>query len=465
MLTLFRIATGDNWSGILKDTMRPDCNNSSDCKRNCCISYYSAPFFFISFVLFAQFVLVNIVIAVLMKHLRVTKLCKGNLHSRKNSIRQKAALKEEKKQEQGRGAFLKWQLAAGRRKADRDDSSLGQQQQQQQQTLLTQNKSITDDLNGAKLQKCRVSSEESEFDRCPTTNNNVKTKISNENLLDTEKNNLADQQAKPENEHLWRKYPSCRDHNDVNPDLTLEKDSMTYEMEEGMGSVESVLCMNVLLRDEKSQDSYQCVNHVTDDESRDISIEIPEDNEKYSEHDCSCSCYRDESKANVDTTSTCLLCSPTLVESKDLNVSIDEVGRTCCNTFFNGSSQTNIDEPFCQYDERISFTGSPILNIPDDFFSEDETTPLKSITWEERTENDHLYIDKTVKKNGTESTSSAKSETVADLARSESLETCGSFEILPEFLELCEMNENAEGSNESFAFVEPDCNDTKLSNV
>ena len=441
--------------------MRPDCDNSSDCKRNCCISYYSAPFFFISFVLFAQFVLVNIVIAVLMKHLRVTKLCKGNLHSRKNSIRQKAALKEESKQERGRGAFLKWQLAAGRSKADRDDNYVGQQQQQ---ALLKQSKSITDALKGAKLQKCHVNPEESEFDRNPTDNNNVRTKISNESLLETDKHNLADQQARFEKEHLWRKNPSCRAQSEVSPDLASDKYSMTYEMEEGVGSVESVLYMNVL-RDEKSQDSCQSANHASDDEAHEISIEIPEDNEKCSEHGCCCSCYREESRTNVDAAKTCLLCSPTLGESEDLNVSTDEVGRTCCNTFFNGSSQTTIDEPLCQYDERVSFTGSPILNIPDDFFSEDETTPLKSISWKDKTVNDHLNIDKTVKKNDAESTSFASSETTADLVRSESIETCGSFEILPEFLELCEMNENAEGSNESFAFVESDCNDVKLSKV
>ncbi|XP_066934051.1 voltage-dependent T-type calcium channel subunit alpha-1H-like isoform X1 [Clytia hemisphaerica] len=72
MLTLFRIATGDNWSGIMRDTLRSSCDNSIQCTSNCCVSRYVAPLFFVSFVLFAQFVLVNIVIAVLMKHLRVT---------------------------------------------------------------------------------------------------------------------------------------------------------------------------------------------------------------------------------------------------------------------------------------------------------------------------------------------------------------------------------------------------------
>ncbi|KAM9296764.1 voltage-dependent T-type calcium channel subunit alpha-1G [Gastrophryne carolinensis] len=62
-LTLFRVSTGDNWNGIMKDTLR-DCNEESTC-YNTVIS----PIYFVSFVLTAQFVLVNVVIAVLMKHL------------------------------------------------------------------------------------------------------------------------------------------------------------------------------------------------------------------------------------------------------------------------------------------------------------------------------------------------------------------------------------------------------------
>merc|ERR550539_1692640 len=68
-LTLFRIATGDNWNGIMKDTLREECESSDDCLRNCCVSPYFAPLFFVVFVLMAQFVLVNVVVAVLMKHL------------------------------------------------------------------------------------------------------------------------------------------------------------------------------------------------------------------------------------------------------------------------------------------------------------------------------------------------------------------------------------------------------------
>ncbi|XP_030763174.1 voltage-dependent T-type calcium channel subunit alpha-1G-like isoform X1 [Sitophilus oryzae] len=69
-LTLFRVATGDNWNGIMKDTLyNEECNPDDDCIKNCCISPIIAPIFFVIFVLMAQFVLVNVVVAVLMKHL------------------------------------------------------------------------------------------------------------------------------------------------------------------------------------------------------------------------------------------------------------------------------------------------------------------------------------------------------------------------------------------------------------
>jgi len=53
----------------MKDTLRDDCDYEADCVRNCCVSTIIAPIFFVIFVLMAQFVLVNVVVAVLMKHL------------------------------------------------------------------------------------------------------------------------------------------------------------------------------------------------------------------------------------------------------------------------------------------------------------------------------------------------------------------------------------------------------------
>uniref|UniRef100_A0A8C4IYR1 Calcium channel, voltage-dependent, T type, alpha 1H subunit a n=1 Tax=Dicentrarchus labrax TaxID=13489 RepID=A0A8C4IYR1_DICLA len=65
-LTLFRVSTGDNWNGIMKDTLR-------ECRKEDrqCLTYLPlvSPIYFVTFVLMAQFVLVNVVVAVLMKHL------------------------------------------------------------------------------------------------------------------------------------------------------------------------------------------------------------------------------------------------------------------------------------------------------------------------------------------------------------------------------------------------------------
>lgn len=48
----------------MKDTLRKDCDDDADCVQNCCVSPVIAPIFFVIFVLMAQFVLVNVVVAV-----------------------------------------------------------------------------------------------------------------------------------------------------------------------------------------------------------------------------------------------------------------------------------------------------------------------------------------------------------------------------------------------------------------
>ena len=94
-LTLFRIATGDNWNGIMKDTLKDNvlCQETDEVlvytgggsyvdklltnqsnatytyTSSMCLASMLAPIYFVIFVLMAQFVLVNVVVAVLMKHL------------------------------------------------------------------------------------------------------------------------------------------------------------------------------------------------------------------------------------------------------------------------------------------------------------------------------------------------------------------------------------------------------------
>ncbi|XP_072890108.1 voltage-dependent T-type calcium channel subunit alpha-1I-like isoform X2 [Hemitrygon akajei] len=65
-LTLFQVSTGDNWNGIMKDTLRDCSSDDRTCLSNL---QFISPLYFVSFVLTAQFVLINVVVAVLMKHL------------------------------------------------------------------------------------------------------------------------------------------------------------------------------------------------------------------------------------------------------------------------------------------------------------------------------------------------------------------------------------------------------------
>jgi hypothetical protein len=94
LLTLFRLSTGDNWNGILKDALREPpivtpcnyaldcetdcsggnnccagCDPSADCKENCCANAFMSVIYFVFFILAAQFVMLNLVVAVLMKEL------------------------------------------------------------------------------------------------------------------------------------------------------------------------------------------------------------------------------------------------------------------------------------------------------------------------------------------------------------------------------------------------------------
>ncbi|KAL8568788.1 hypothetical protein ACOMHN_036972 [Nucella lapillus] len=99
-LTLFRVATGDNWNGIMKDTLREDCNRADNCLINCCVSPIIAPVYFVVFVLMAQFVLVNVVVAVLMKHLEETYKYKELDDEMEEELRQEMAALELSRQQE-----------------------------------------------------------------------------------------------------------------------------------------------------------------------------------------------------------------------------------------------------------------------------------------------------------------------------------------------------------------------------
>jgi len=67
-MTLFRIMTGDNGNGILQDALRvpPYCDDTVECEEMCCANVYVAPVFFVLFTVITEFVLLNVVVAVLL---------------------------------------------------------------------------------------------------------------------------------------------------------------------------------------------------------------------------------------------------------------------------------------------------------------------------------------------------------------------------------------------------------------
>jgi len=75
MLTLFRIATGNAWSTIMKDALRvaPLCDDDEACTYNCCANPVLTPAYFAMFIVISAFMLLNIVIAVLMGNLDEAK--------------------------------------------------------------------------------------------------------------------------------------------------------------------------------------------------------------------------------------------------------------------------------------------------------------------------------------------------------------------------------------------------------
>lgn len=66
LLTVFRMATGESWNGIMHDCMiqPPDCDEEADE----CGSPMMAVFYFVSFQLIGQFIMLNLFIAVVLEH-------------------------------------------------------------------------------------------------------------------------------------------------------------------------------------------------------------------------------------------------------------------------------------------------------------------------------------------------------------------------------------------------------------
>jgi len=107
MLSLFRISTGD-WSAILKDAMRsfPQCDDSSNCKENCCANPVLAPAFMITFLLLSTFMLLNVVVAVLMSNLEaaIAEHTEKLMQKRMKEHMEKTMVEGEKTAEKSDGA-------------------------------------------------------------------------------------------------------------------------------------------------------------------------------------------------------------------------------------------------------------------------------------------------------------------------------------------------------------------------
>uniref|UniRef100_A0A1I8I9S6 Ion_trans domain-containing protein n=1 Tax=Macrostomum lignano TaxID=282301 RepID=A0A1I8I9S6_9PLAT len=152
-LTLFRIATGDNWNGIMKDTLREKCDWSDDCIKNCCVSPIIAPIYFVVFVLMAQFVLVNVVVAVLMKHLEESHKMMSDDEELEKEIRRE--LEEENRENQRQMERQERERKEESLSAYAFDEQQQQKQQPQLQTFLVEHES--NQVTSPIIQSCRIS--------------------------------------------------------------------------------------------------------------------------------------------------------------------------------------------------------------------------------------------------------------------------------------------------------------------
>ena len=68
MLTLFRLATGENWNGLMHECMilPPDCSGTADKPGDDCGSPLAAPLYFLSYMIICTLVTLNLIIAAIL---------------------------------------------------------------------------------------------------------------------------------------------------------------------------------------------------------------------------------------------------------------------------------------------------------------------------------------------------------------------------------------------------------------
>ena len=451
------------------------------------MSNYAAPVFFISYVLFAQFVLVNIVIAVLMKHLRVTKLCKSNLHSRRNSVR-KHSVREELKTDPSRNALTKWKLAASKRKVQRQET-------QERQLGYVRTKRSTDDLDNIQLKQFRNHLDE-EADRSPYQKrgfiNNNHERLNDDNSSDeNDKRFIKARNDRTRTKiNLWKRNPSFKTHVDSSPDLNenQKENEVTYRIKENI-SKNYALVPFVSVRGTGASNDVGCIDlnrtaetyveaDSREDASNDCSIEIPDDEEENISH-----CLFVVGDGNRDIYGARNSPDASKRKRKDNNsfskspldrLNFDEKEDIVENLFDEKEHDLNelerspsrcssiYENPVYEAEECISLTGSPVLHIPDDFFANpDDEANLSNSNLNQHSPNkmsDRSRMDKL-------KTPKKQPKTLAIAQRSESSETCGSFELILSPHGQQKKKESEVGSEDSFAIVVSDSCQFKTSKV
>ena len=463
--------------------------------------------------------LVNIVIAVLMKHLRVTKLCKGNLVSNKNSMR-KTSKKDSNPVEQSSEALSKWKLAAARRKARRDE-------QQELQASYVRTKRSTDGLDNIQLKQFRNRSEDEMEGHYNANNNNnhIETdhvvihrevqgsvNVSHESPDDGSKDKSIE--GNRSRKSLWRRNPSFKINIDTSPDNETEKkeDIMKYRIAENLKKnyalvpfVSAAKTTKPRLKEKGSNcdsfprnDSDSFPRNDVElpgskeereqfiDDKNDCKIEIKDDvdDDQVESEDIDLSFVSDHYKTmdSRRTSSDYSSVSPRIdieiqsdddYDKKPVNNCADDSeleledksSRTDARRLSQGSSIH--ENPVFESDSCRSLSGSPALHIPDDFFEtssdEDQSVPPRipdCVQCESSPE-----IPKNIKEHGMQMGVIKDNLLLAAAQELESTDSCESFEILSEIHDGNNETPKDNGSNESFAIVISEGCQCKVSRV
>eukprot|EP01062_Namystynia_karyoxenos_P001518 TRINITY_DN1051_c0_g3_i1.p1 TRINITY_DN1051_c0_g3~~TRINITY_DN1051_c0_g3_i1.p1 ORF type:complete len:2258 (+),score=709.38 TRINITY_DN1051_c0_g3_i1:430-6774(+) len=81
LLVLFRVCTGENWNGLMHDLMinKPDCETPPDATGRCPTHWSISPLYFVSFIIMASQVLLNLFVAIILDNFATTILFERSL--------------------------------------------------------------------------------------------------------------------------------------------------------------------------------------------------------------------------------------------------------------------------------------------------------------------------------------------------------------------------------------------------